>query len=59
MIPRYKVLQLSNEQIRNSLYLQVLAYQKSELINWPPEPWHPISGLDCILYNIRDYGRQF
>lgn len=54
MPPRYKILQLNNEQIRNSLHLQVLAHHNPKLINWPPEPWNPKGGLDLILYNIKN-----
>jgi len=54
MPPKYKTLQLNNEQIKNSIHLQVLAHHNSKRINWPPEPWCPIGGLDLILYNIRN-----
>jgi len=54
MPPRYKVLQLNSEQIKNSLHLQLLAHRKPEVINWPPEPWCPINGLDKILKGIKD-----
>ena len=54
MIPRYQFLCLSEGQIRDSIHLQVLAHYHPKMINWPPEPWQPISGLDLILYNIRN-----
>ncbi len=54
MIPKYKNLYLDNEQIKNSIHLQVLAHLNSKRINWPSEPWCPISGLDLILKEIRD-----
>jgi len=54
MIPKYKVLQLNDKQIRNSIHLQVLAYHNPKKINWPPELWQPISGLNKIMKGIRD-----
>lgn len=54
MIPKYKGLYLGDEQIKNSLHLQVLAYFKPKIINWPPEPWQPISGIGKILKRIKD-----
>ena len=56
MPPKYKVLQLNNDQIKQSLHLQVLAHHRPKLINWPPEPWNPINSLDKILKNIRNNG---
>jgi len=51
---RYSHLTLSNDQLRNSINLQVLAHLNPKRINWPPDPWHPISGIDKILKGIRN-----
>jgi len=59
MISKYKSLYLDDDQIKNSIHLQVLTHLTPKLINWPSEPWNPISGLDLILHDIRDYGRSF
>lgn len=53
MIPKYKGLYLDDEQIRNSIHLQVLARHNPKRVNWPPEPWNPISGLGKILKSIK------
>ena len=53
MPPKYKGLYLGDEQLRNSINLQVLAHLKPARINWPAEPWHPVSGLGKILKGIR------
>ena len=54
MIPKYKSLCLTDNQIKKSIHLQVLAHHHPKMINWLPEPWQPISGLDKILKGIRD-----
>ena len=53
MPPKYKGLYLDDEQMKNSIHLQVLARHNPKRINWPPEPWCPISGLGLILKEIR------
>ena len=54
MIPKYKGLYLDDEQIKNSIHLQALAHHNPKRINWPSEPWNPISGLDLILHDVRN-----
>jgi len=54
MLPKYKGLYLGDEQIKSSIHLQVLAHHNPKRINLPSEPWHPISGLNKILKDIRD-----
>jgi len=51
----YSKLKLSDDQIRNSINLQVLAYLSPKTINWPPEPWTPANQLDRILKDIRNH----
>jgi len=51
---KYSRLTLTDKQLRNSIHLQVLAHLNPKRINWPLEPWHPISDIDKILKGIRD-----
>lgn len=51
---KYDSLILSEDQIKNSINLQVLAHHNPKRINWPSGLWVPKSPLDKILKEIRD-----
>lgn len=56
VMDKYSQLKLTDEQLCNSIHLQVLAHHNPKRINRPSEPWIPANQLDRILKDIKDNG---
>ena len=58
---KYKHLELSKDQLNNSIYMQVLAYHRPKRLNWPDyTKYTPTTQLEKILEEIyhRDYTKE-